>query len=595
MLVSARRLIGGSAEVTFGMAPGDRALVAAGETVVAGAPIVERIRDAQLIDQLVPASADPKPGGRVHEGELLFEWRERWRVAGGEVTESLDSPVTGIVREVRPGSAIVIQASGRTLHGIVALGGPTRGRLHIAAGSDGELRSGGLDVGLAGTILVVGSRIDAETLTRARAMGVRGIIVGGLASKERRDFTASERRQRAALHRLPPYAVLVLEGADPPTARRAPSWTSSQALEGHEVAVVGDPPMLVFDARRGRADAPVRPRPRSWRTAGRARGDLGRPRGPRRFAGGVHLEAGIGAVRGRDGRGGPDRRPRAVRLTVPAPAATVAPHRVARTPPPRARLGRALGAVAQAGDLVCLWGDLGAGKTHLAKAFGSGLGVTETITSPSFVLMAEYARPAAAVPHRPVSPASARGRAGRRADRRAPARGRHARRVARAPGRRAAGRPPGRPDRRDRGRAAHDHADRRCGRLPPLPGRGRVTGRTTAGGHAILAIDTATTRIVIATGSPGGVADGISTWPAGYRHGETLLPSIGRFLGEQNIRRSRLDGHRRRHRARVRSPDCASASRRPRGWPTAWGSRSSGSRPRRRCSRGSRPLEGSER
>ena len=59
---------------------------------------------------------------------------------------------------------------------------------------------------------------------------------------------------------------------------------------------------------------------------------------------------------------------------------------------------------------------------------------------------------------------------------------------------------------------------------------------------AILAIDTATTRVVIATGSPSGVADGISTWPAGYRHGETLLPSIGRFLGEQNIRRSRLVG-----------------------------------------------------
>ena len=56
----------------------------------------------------------------------------------------------------------------------------------------------------------------------------------------------------------------------------------------------------------------------------------------------------------------------------------------------------------------------------------------------------------------------------------------------------------------------------------------------------ILAIDTATTRVVIATGSPDGSADGVSTWVAGYRHGETLLPSIGRFLGEQNLRRSRL-------------------------------------------------------
>jgi len=63
-------------------------------------------------------------------------------------------------------------------------------------------------------------------------------------------------------------------------------------------------------------------------------------------------------------------------------------------------------------------------------------------------------------------------------------------------------------------------------------------GRRTA----ILAMDTATTRVVIASGSASGVADGVSTWTAGYRHGETLLPSIGRFLGEQNIRRSRLTG-----------------------------------------------------
>lgn len=54
------------------------------------------------------------------------------------------------------------------------------------------------------------------------------------------------------------------------------------------------------------------------------------------------------------------------------------------------RLGHALGEVALAGDLLCLWGELGAGKTHLAKAIGDGLGVIETINSPSFVLMAEY-------------------------------------------------------------------------------------------------------------------------------------------------------------------------------------------------------------
>jgi tRNA threonylcarbamoyladenosine biosynthesis protein TsaE len=54
-------------------------------------------------------------------------------------------------------------------------------------------------------------------------------------------------------------------------------------------------------------------------------------------------------------------------------------------------LAARLAAVARPGDLLCLWGDLGAGKTQFAKGFGEGLGVTDTITSPTFVLMAEYA------------------------------------------------------------------------------------------------------------------------------------------------------------------------------------------------------------
>jgi tRNA threonylcarbamoyladenosine biosynthesis protein TsaE len=49
-----------------------------------------------------------------------------------------------------------------------------------------------------------------------------------------------------------------------------------------------------------------------------------------------------------------------------------------------------LAAVAAPGDVLCLWGDLGAGKTVFAKGFGAGLGVTDTILSPSFVLMGEY-------------------------------------------------------------------------------------------------------------------------------------------------------------------------------------------------------------
>jgi tRNA threonylcarbamoyladenosine biosynthesis protein TsaE len=74
------------------------------------------------------------------------------------------------------------------------------------------------------------------------------------------------------------------------------------------------------------------------------------------------------------------------------PAATQSErHLVCPDPGATTSLGRALAGAARPGDVICLWGELGAGKTHLAKAFGAGLGVIDTITSPSFILMAEYA------------------------------------------------------------------------------------------------------------------------------------------------------------------------------------------------------------
>ena len=64
-------------------------------------------------------------------------------------------------------------------------------------------------------------------------------------------------------------------------------------------------------------------------------------------------------------------------LTSVSPAETVA-------------IGARLGRLAAAGDLVCLWGDLGAGKTQLTKGIARGLGIDDTVNSPTFVLMSEY-------------------------------------------------------------------------------------------------------------------------------------------------------------------------------------------------------------
>lgn len=53
-------------------------------------------------------------------------------------------------------------------------------------------------------------------------------------------------------------------------------------------------------------------------------------------------------------------------------------------------LAGALGGVVEAGDVIVLAGDLGAGKTAFTQGLGAALGVTEAITSPTFTLHRRY-------------------------------------------------------------------------------------------------------------------------------------------------------------------------------------------------------------
>jgi tRNA threonylcarbamoyladenosine biosynthesis protein TsaE len=54
------------------------------------------------------------------------------------------------------------------------------------------------------------------------------------------------------------------------------------------------------------------------------------------------------------------------------------------------RLGRRLAGCLRPGDVVCLVGDLGAGKTTFVQGLAAGLGVRDPATSPTFVLVHEY-------------------------------------------------------------------------------------------------------------------------------------------------------------------------------------------------------------
>lgn len=53
-------------------------------------------------------------------------------------------------------------------------------------------------------------------------------------------------------------------------------------------------------------------------------------------------------------------------------------------------LGKAIGQLLQAGDVLALQGTLAAGKTQLTKGLAQGLGISEPVTSPTFTIISEY-------------------------------------------------------------------------------------------------------------------------------------------------------------------------------------------------------------
>ena len=53
-------------------------------------------------------------------------------------------------------------------------------------------------------------------------------------------------------------------------------------------------------------------------------------------------------------------------------------------------IARKMGEEAKPGEVYCLSGDLGVGKTVFAQGFGAGIGVTEPMSSPTFTIVQEY-------------------------------------------------------------------------------------------------------------------------------------------------------------------------------------------------------------
>ncbi|HAV79026.1 MAG TPA: tRNA (adenosine(37)-N6)-threonylcarbamoyltransferase complex ATPase subunit type 1 TsaE [Anaerolineae bacterium] len=63
-----------------------------------------------------------------------------------------------------------------------------------------------------------------------------------------------------------------------------------------------------------------------------------------------------------------------------------------RSPEQTRRIGARLGGALQAGDVICLQGDLGAGKTTFVQGIAQGWGSQDSVSSPTFIIVNEYRR-----------------------------------------------------------------------------------------------------------------------------------------------------------------------------------------------------------
>jgi len=64
-----------------------------------------------------------------------------------------------------------------------------------------------------------------------------------------------------------------------------------------------------------------------------------------------------------------------------------------RSPEQTRRVGMRLGSLLKSGDVICLQGDLGAGKTTLVQGLAQGWGSLDPVSSPTFIIVNIYRRP----------------------------------------------------------------------------------------------------------------------------------------------------------------------------------------------------------
>ena len=198
-------------------------LVEAGEavtsaTVVARAELPGKAHVVNLVNQLgilpedLPDYVIKREGDRIQQGDVLAETKPfiKWfktevrspitgtvetisTTTGQIILREPPRPVElfayldGAVAEVLPGQGVRVETTCAFIQGIFGIGGETWGTLAVGVASpEDDVTAAHFTSAHAGKIVVGGAFVGAEALARAKAVGVRGIVVGGMHDKDLR-------------------------------------------------------------------------------------------------------------------------------------------------------------------------------------------------------------------------------------------------------------------------------------------------------------------------------------------------------------------------------------------------------------------------
>jgi len=250
-------------------------LVSAGDavtsaTVVARAELPGKVHVVNLVNQLgilpedLPDYMVKRVGDRIQQGDVLAETKAfiRWfktqvrapttgtvetvSTATGQVIlrepprpVELFAYLDGTVSEVLPGQGVRVDTTCAFIQGIFGIGGETWGSLVLGgAAPEEDVTAAHFTSAHAGKIVVGGAFIGAEALARAKTVGVKGVVVGGMHDKDLRALLGYDLGVAITGTETVGFTLVLTEGFGRiPMARR--TFELLRKLDGRKASISG--------------------------------------------------------------------------------------------------------------------------------------------------------------------------------------------------------------------------------------------------------------------------------------------------------------------------------------------------------------------